>query len=576
MNWRETYEKWLNSPALSEEEWKELDSIRGDDKEIEDRFYAPLVFGTAGLRGVMGLGTNRMNIHVIRHATQAFAELIVAEGAGAMKRGVCVCHDCRHNSKEFAREAAAIMAANGVHVRLFESLRPTPELSFAIRHYGAEAGINVTASHNPKEYNGYKVYWSDGAQLPPQHAEEIARRMENSDIFRSPRRMDFDAAVEQGLIEWMGEETDEAFLKNVEQQAINRDVVAKVADDFRIVYTPFHGCGWKLVPEALNRLGVKHVYPVKEQMVLDGDFPTVKSPNPENPEGFYIAIELAKKVNSDLIIGTDPDSDRIGVMARRNGEYIPITGNQMGCLLLDYIINARRAAGTMPEHPAALSTIVSTTMVQRICEENGVHFEATFTGFKFMAEKLAEYKEKGSYEYILAFEESYGYMVGDYVRDKDAVTASMIVAEMAAYYYDRGMTLIDAIDELYAKYGYYREETVNLYMYGVDGLGEMRALMESLRKTPPREIGGLPVARVRDYESGDVTIPGLGVVEKTPIVGSNVLYFELADGSALVVRPSGTEPKIKMYVLARGASAEECDEKKKRFADYSRSLAEKK
>ena len=321
MTWRETYEKWLNSPALSEEEWKELDAIRDDPKEIEDRFYAPLVFGTAGLRGIMGLGTNRMNIHVIRHATQAFAELIVAEGAEAMKRGVCVCHDCRNNGVAFAREAAAIMAANGVHVRIFESLRPTPELSFAIRHYGAEAGINVTASHNPKEYNGYKVYWSDGAQLPPQHAAEIARRMENSDIFRAPHSMDFDEAVEKGLIEWMGEETDEAFLKNVEAQAINRDVVAKVADDFRVVYTPFHGCGWKLVPEALHRLGVKHLYPVEEQMVLDGNFPTVKSPNPENPEGFYLAIDLAKKVDSDLIIGTDPDSDRIGVLARRNGDH---------------------------------------------------------------------------------------------------------------------------------------------------------------------------------------------------------------------------------------------------------------
>ena len=576
MTWRETYEKWLNSPALSEEEWKELDAIRDDPKEIEDRFYAPLVFGTAGLRGIMGLGTNRMNIHVIRHATQAFAELIAAEGTEAMKRGVCVCHDCRNNGVAFAREAAAIMAANGVHVRIFESLRPTPELSFAIRHYGAEAGINVTASHNPKEYNGYKVYWSDGAQLPPQHAAEIARRMENSDIFRAPHSMDFDEAVEKGLIEWMGEETDEAFLKNVEAQAINRDVVAKVADDFRVVYTPFHGCGWKLVPEALHRLGVKHLYPVEEQMVLDGNFPTVKSPNPENPEGFYLAIDLAKKVDSDLIIGTDPDSDRIGVLARRNGEYIPITGNQMGCLLLDYIINARRAAGTMPEHPAALSTIVSTTMVQRICEMNDVHFEATFTGFKFMAEKLAEYKAKGNYEYILAFEESYGYMMGDYVRDKDAVTASMMAAEMAAYYYDRGMTLIDAIDELYKKYGFYSEETVNLFMYGVDGLGEMRALMASLRQTPPAEVGGTPVTRVRDYQTGDVVIPGLGVVEKTPIVGSNVLFFELSDGSALVVRPSGTEPKIKMYVLARGASAEEAKARKERYAAYARSLAEKK
>ncbi|MBQ3276184.1 MAG: phospho-sugar mutase [Oscillospiraceae bacterium] len=573
MSWRETYEEWLNSPVLSEEEWKELDAIRGDDKEIEDRFYAPLVFGTAGLRGVMGLGTNRMNIHVIRHATQAFAELIVAEGPEAMKRGVCVCFDCRNNSDVFAREAAAIMAANGVHVRIFESLRPTPELSFAIRYYGAQAGINVTASHNPKEYNGYKVYWSDGAQLPPQHAEQIADRMAHSDVFRAPRRMEFDAAVAQGLIETLGEETDELFLGNVMAQAVNREIVAKVADDLHIVYTPFHGCGWHLVPEALRRLGIKHLYPVEEQMVLDGNFPTVKSPNPENPEGFYLGVALAKKVNSDLIIGTDPDSDRVGVLARRDGEYIPISGNQMGCLLLDYLIRARREAGTLPENAAAITTIVSTSMVRRICEVNGIHFDETFTGFKFIAEKLAEYKAEGSYEYILGFEESYGYMVGDYVRDKDAVTASMLIAEMAAYYFDRGMTLLDAMDELYEKYGYFREETLNLFMYGVDGLGEMRALMASLRENPPQEVGGVKVERVRDYQSGDIRIPGLGVVGKTAISGSNVLYFDLADGSALVVRPSGTEPKIKMYVLARDATAEGAMDKRRRFADFARGLS---
>ena len=573
MSWRESYEEWINSPALSEEEWKELDAIRGDDKEIEDRFYAPLVFGTAGLRGVMGLGTNRMNIHVVRHTTQAFAELIAAEGPEAMARGVCVCCDCRNNSELFAREAASVMAANGVHVRIFEALRPTPELSFAIRHYGAQAGINVTASHNPKEYNGYKVYWSDGAQLPPQHAEQIARRMAESDMFRSPRRMEFDDAVARGLIETMGAETDEAFLENVMGQAVNRQIVAKVADDFRIVYTPFHGCGWSLVPEALRRLGIKHLYPVKEQMVLDGDFPTVKSPNPENPEGFYLAVDLARQVGSDLIIGTDPDSDRVGVMARRGDEYVTITGNQMGCLLLDYLINARRAAGSMPERPAAITTIVSTSMVRRICEVNDVHFDETFTGFKFIAEKLAEYKAQGSYEYILGFEESYGYMVGDYVRDKDAVTASMLIAEMAAYYFDRGMTLPDAMDELYRKYGYFREETLNLYMYGVDGLGEMKALMAALREEPPTEVGGLAVARVRDYQTGDVRVPGLGVVEKTAISGSNVLYFDLTDGSALVVRPSGTEPKIKMYVLARDETDEGALAKRDRIAAYAKSLS---
>ena len=574
MTWRESYEEWLNSPALSESEWKELDAIKDDEKEIEDRFYAPLAFGTAGLRGIMGLGTNRMNIHIIRHATQAFAELIVSEGEDAAKKGVCICFDCRVNSDVFAREAACIMAANGVHVRLFEALRPTPELSFAIRHYGAQAGINVTASHNPKEYNGYKVYWSDGAQLPPQHAEQIARRMESSDVFRAPRRMDYDKACAEGLIEIMGEETDEAFLKEVLPMAVNREIVAKVADDFKIVYTPFHGCGWKLVPEALHRLGIKHLYPVAEQMVLDGTFPTVVSPNPENPEGFYLAVDLAREIGSDLIIGTDPDSDRVGVMVRSGDEYVTITGNQMGCLLLDYIITAKRQTGTMPPHPAALTTIVSTSMVRRICEMNDVHFDETFTGFKFMAEKIAEYNQNDSYQYLLAFEESYGYMVGDYVRDKDAVTASMLIAEMAAYYFDRGMTLKDAMDELYAKYGFFREQTINLYMYGVDGLGEMRKLMAALRQEPPTEVGGIAVARIRDYQTGDITIPGLGVVEKTAIVGSNVLYFELTDGSNLVVRPSGTEPKIKMYVLARDETAAGAAEKADRIAAYAKGLAE--
>ena len=575
-SYKEEYQYWLDSPALGEEEWKELSSIAEDEKEIESRFFAPLEFGTAGLRGVMATGLNRMNIHVIRWATQAFATVVKAEGEEACKKGVVICYDCRLNSEKFAREAAGVMAANGIRVRIFDALRPTPELSFAVIHYGATAGINITASHNPREYNGYKVYWSDGAQLPPQHAAAVAEEMSKIDIFHDVKRLSFDEAMASGLVEVIGAETDEAFLENVMAMSINKAVVEKVADEFKIVYTPFHGAGYKLVPEALKRLGVKHLYAEPKQMVIDGNFPTVVSPNPENPEGFYLAVDLAKQVGSDLIIGTDPDSDRIGVLARRNGEYIPITGNQMGCLLLDYIINARRAAGTMPEHPAALSTIVSTTMVQRICEANDVHFEATFTGFKFMAEKLAEYKEKGNYEYILAFEESYGYMMGDYVRDKDAVTASMMAAEMAAYYYDRGMTLIDAIDELYNKYGFYSEETVNLFMYGVDGLGEMRALMASLRQTPPAEVGGTPVTRVRDYQTGDVMIPGLGVVEKTPIVGSNVLFFELSDGSALVVRPSGTEPKIKMYVLARGASAEEAKARKDRYAAFARSLAEKK
>ena len=449
-NYMEEYQRWLDSPALSEEEWGELNAIREDEKEIRERFFAPLEFGTAGLRGTMKTGLHNMNIHIIRHATQAFADVICAEGEAAMKKGIVIAHDCRLNGRQFAEEAAAVMAANGIYVRIFDELRPTPELSFAVRYYGATAGLNVTASHNPKEYNGYKVYWSDGAQLPPQHADHIAQRMAETDLFTCYKTCDYKEAVKNGAIAVIGEETDEAFLGEVMKQAINPGAVAAVADEFRIVYTPFHGCGYKLVPEALKRLGMKHVFPVPEQMVIDGNFPTVVSPNPENPEGFYLAVALAKKVDSDLIIGTDPDSDRVGTMVRNaDGEYVTITGNQMGVLLLDYIIQARKTAGSMPPSPGTMCSLVSTPMARTVAEKNGVHFEDTFTGFKFMAERVATWEAANSYQYIFAFEESYGYMVGDYVRDKDAVTISMLIAEMAAWYHAKGMTLLDALNALY-------------------------------------------------------------------------------------------------------------------------------
>ena len=556
--YREEYQRWLDSPALSEREWEELNAIGGDEKELENRFFAPLDFGTAGLRGTMKLGLHNMNVHVIRHATQAFADVINAEGPEAAGRGIVIAHDCRLNGADFAREAACVMAANGIHVRIFDALRPTPELSFAVRHLGTAAGLNITASHNPKEYNGYKVYWSDGAQLPPQKAEAIARRMKELDIFTGFKTCGFEEALADGRIEMLGGETDEAFLEQVLAQAIDKEAVKAAADELKIVYTPFHGCGYKLVPEALKRLGIKHLYPVEQQMVIDGAFPTVESPNPENPEGFYLAVDLAKKVGSDLIIGTDPDSDRIGTMVRKGDEYVAITGNQLGVLLLDYIINARLSTGAMPPNPGAVTSIVTTGMARTVAEKNGVHFEETFTGFKFMAERIAQWEAAGSYQYIFAFEESYGYMLGDYVRDKDAVTAAMLVAEMAAHYHGKGMTLLDAMDALYEKYGWFMEKTVNLVMPGLDGLEKMRALMAALRARPPREIAGEEVIRLRDYQDGSIAVAGLGKVDKTPIVGSNVLYFELADGSSFIIRPSGTEPKIKIYLLVRGRSREDC------------------
>ena len=570
--YQEEYQHWLDSPALSEAEWAELDSIRDDEKEIENCFFAPLEFGTAGLRGTMKLGLHHMNIHVIRHATQAFANVIAAEGEEAKLRGIIIAHDCRLNGVAFAREAACVMAANGIRVRLFDDLRPTPELSFAVRFYGATAGLNITASHNPKEYNGYKVYWSDGAQLPPQKADAIAKQMEAIDIFNGFKTCDFEKAVKDGLIELIGTETDEAFLDRVLAQAIDREVVKEVADDFKIVYTPFHGCGYKLVPEALKRLGIKHLYPVPQQMVIDGNFPTVVSPNPENPEGFYLAVELAQKVGSDLIIGTDPDSDRIGTMVRSGDGYTPITGNQLGVLLIDYIINARRAAGTMPKKPGVVASIVTTSMARAVCEANDVHFEDTFTGFKYMAERVAAWEAAGTYQYIFAYEESYGYMMGDYVRDKDAVTAAMMVAEMAAFYHKKGMTLLDAMNALYEKYGWFKEHTLNLVMPGLDGLQKMRSLMAELHANPLKEIGGQKVIRTRDYADGSVYVADLGKVGTTPFAGSDVLYFELADGSSFIIRPSGTEPKIKIYLLVRGADEEQCDERLEKYKAFAESF----
>ena len=569
----EEYRHWMDSPALSENEWKELDNISADVEEIKSRFFAPLEFGTAGLRGVMGMGLNRMNRHVIRHATQAFAAVICAEGEQAMKKGVVICYDCRENSELFARSAASVMAANGIFVRIFDALRPTPELSFAIRKYGATAGINVTASHNPREYNGYKVYWADGAQLPPKHAQAISDAMAKIDIFTGIKRMIYTEAVDQGLVETIGAETDEDFLENVLSQSIDRDAVARVADSFKIVYTPFHGTGYRLVPEALRRLGIKNIIPVPQQMVIDGSFPTVKSPNPEEPEGFHLAIELARSENCDLIIGTDPDADRVGIMVRDDkGEYVTVSGNQTGVLLLDYIITAKKRAGTLPENAAAVRTIVTTEMAREVASQNGVHLDDTFTGFKFMAEKIAEYEKDGSYSYILAYEESYGYMIGNYVRDKDAVTASMLIAEMAAYYFEKGMTLLQALETLYEKYGYFSERTLNLVMPGIDGLENMQKLMTRLRETPPAEISGVKVLRERDYASGKIIVPGLGFVGKTHITGSNVLYFELEDDTSFIVRPSGTEPKIKIYILVSGKNRQECSQKIDGYVSYALAL----
>ena len=556
MDFMKEYEKWLASPALSAEEKAELESIKNDPKEIESRFYGPLEFGTAGLRGTMYVGLHNMNIHVIRWATQGFADVICAEGQEGKDRGVAICMDCRNHSAEFARAAAEVCAANGIHVRIFESLRPTPELSFAVREYHCQAGINVTASHNPKEYNGYKVYWEDGAQLPPRHADAIAKRLEEIDIFNDIKTMPYDEAVSAGLIEVLGAETDEKFLSNVMAQVNDPETVAKVADTFKLVYTPFHGTGHKLIPEALRRMGIKQLICVPEQMVIDGNFPTVVSPNPENPEGFYLAVDIAKKEGADFILGSDPDADRVGIMVRtKDGEFKVISGNQTGVLLLDYLIGAMKRSGKLPEKPVALKTIVTTEMARKVAEVNGLQSYDTFTGFKFLAEKKDKLENAGEGKVIFAYEESYGYMLGDYVRDKDAVTASLMLTEMAAWYAAQGMTLADALDALYEKYGYYAEKTFNLVMPGLDGLKDMAKLMKQLREAPPAEISGVKVNVFKDYQDGSVTDNATGEKTTMELSGSNVLRFEMADGTSVIVRPSGTEPKIKVYILAQGKDA---------------------
>ena len=573
MSYRENYENWLNSPALSQEEKAELESIRGDEKEIESRFFDQLAFGTAGLRGTMGVGLYRMNVHVIRHATQAFAQVILEEGPEAAARGVAVCFDCRNNSGLFAREAACVMAGNGIPVRLFQALRPTPELSFAVREYGCIAGINVTASHNPKEYNGYKVYWEDGAQLPPKHADEVARKMRELDVFASVKTMDYDQAVSQGKITLLGAETDERFLSNVMEQVNDKAVVEQMADTFKMVYTPFHGTGYQLLPEALKRLGMKHVICVPEQMVIDGNFPTVASPNPENPEGFYLAVDLAKANDADFILGSDPDADRVGIMVRtKDDDFVVISGNQTGVLLLDYLIGAKRRTGKMPENPVALKTIVTTEMARKVAEVNGLKCYDTFTGFKFLAEKKDKLEHSGEGKVIFSYEESYGYMLGDYVRDKDAVSASVELTEMAAWYASQGMTLYDALQALFEKYGYYGEKTLNLVMPGLDGLKKMADLMAGLRAQPPVEIAGVAVREQKDYQDGSVVRVSDGVRSAMELSGSNVLRYEMADGTSLIVRPSGTEPKVKVYILANGESKAACDEKVAKYAAWAETL----
>lgn len=555
MNYKQNYEKWMNSPKVDEATKAELAALSEEEKEL--RFYAPLSFGTAGLRGKMGAGLGNMNTYTVAWATQGFARYILE--SGGKDEGVVISCDSRNNSMLFARTAAEVLAANGIKVYFFDGIRPTPVLSFAVRELSAVGGINITASHNPKQYNGYKVYWSDGAQISLSQAETISSNITSADIFDDVKTCDFDSAVSEGKIEMIGPEIDGKFLAAVKSQQVYPDAVKKAADDLRIVYTPLHGAGYKLVPEVLRQIGIRHLYTVDEQMIPDGDFPTASFPNPELPEVFELGIKKATEADSDLIIASDPDADRMGVMARGKNGFEVLTGNQTGVLLLDYIITALKEQGIMPPEPYAVKTIVTSEMAAAVCKANGITLHNVLTGFKFIGEVIGNYERKGSGDFLFGYEESYGYLKGTHARDKDAVVACMLVAEMAAFYHNKGMTLCDAMNALYEKYGCYREKTLNIYMEGLDGLARMKALMDSLREEPPTAFAGEAVCEVRDYLSGVVTDLVSGEKSGTGLPSSNVLYYRTEKDNVVVIRPSGTEPKIKVYLLLHADTVEAAD-----------------
>ena len=548
MGYQTEYDRWMESPILCPEERAELAAIAGQEEEIEDRFYRSLSFGTAGLRGVMGMGTNRMNHYVVRQASEAFARVILQEDPQGKERGVCICFDCRIGSRDFAAVAAHAMRRHGIKVYLFEDCRPTPQLSFAVRHFDAAAGINVTASHNPKEYNGFKVYWSGGAQLPPAQADRVAAEMAQIPVLAQ----DGEVLGETGELVLLDAAFDRLYMDAVLKNAVDTQAIPAVSEDFRVVFTPFHGVGGAIVPRVLREAGLRHLYPVVEQMAPDGNFPTVKSPNPEDPAGFALAAELAQQVCADFIVGTDPDADRVGIQVKdASGRFVPVSGNRTGALLLQYLLTAGEKNGRLPQNPALIKTLVTSDLSRKIAEAHGVACYDTFTGFKYMAEKVRELEETHTGNYVLAYEESYGYMIGDHARDKDGVVGALLLTEMAAWYHSRGMTVLEGLQEIWETYGFYAEETRNVMFPGADGMARMQRIMEGLRMAPPAKIGGKAVLALRDYRSGLRTAGGCET--PTHISGSDVLYFELEGGSNLVVRPSGTEPKIKVYALVQGA-----------------------
>ena len=576
MNYQETYQEWLNNPYFDEATKEELKNIQDDDNEIKERFYSDLAFGTAGLRGIIGAGINRMNIYVVRKATQGLADYILEQGTD--KKRVAIAFDSRHMSPEFADEAALCLAANGIKAYIFESLRPTPELSFAVRYYNCIAGINITASHNPPEYNGYKVYWEDGAQITPPHDSGIMGEVQKVTDYNTVKTMDEEAAKASGLYQVIGKDVDDTYMEELKSQVIHMDAIKAMAKELKIVYSPLHGTGNIPARRVLKELGFENVYVVKEQELPDGEFPTVSYPNPEADEAFELGLKLAKEVDADLVLATDPDADRLGVRVKdsKTGEYHTLTGNMSGCLLADYEIGQRKAVnGGLPADGAMISTIVTTNMAAAIARYYGVKFIEVLTGFKYIGQQILGFEQKGEGSYLFGFEESYGCLIGTHARDKDAIVATMALCEAAAYYKTKNMTLWDAMIELYERYGYYKDDIQSITLKGIEGLEKIQTILNNLRENPPAEIGGYKVLSARDYKADTVVDMATKEVKPTGLPNSNVLYYDMNDDAWVCVRPSGTEPKIKIYYGIKGTSLEDAQEKSQALGQAVKELIDK-
>ena len=561
MDYKEIYNQWLENPYFDEATKEELKAIKDDENEIKERFYMDLEFGTAGLRGIIGAGTNRMNIYVVRRATQGLANYIAK--VDKKSQGVAIAYDSRHMSPEFAQEAALCLAANGIKAYIFETLRPTPELSFAVRHLGCVAGINVTASHNPPEYNGYKVYWEDGAQITPPHDTGIMGEVKAISDWNTVKTMDKEEAVKAGLFEVIGQAVDDAYMAELKKQIIHMDAIQAEGKNLKIVYTPLHGTGNIPARRILKELGFENVYVVPEQELPDGDFPTVSYPNPEAAEAFELGLKLAREVDADIVLATDPDADRLGVRVKdRNGEYHDLTGNMSGCLLANYELSQRKAVnGSLPEDGALVKTIVTTNLADAIAKGYGVNLIEVLTGFKYIGQQILGFENNGKGTYLFGFEESYGCLIGTYARDKDAIVATMALCEAAAYYKTQGKTLWDAMIDMYEEFGYYKDAIQAVTMKGIEGLQKIQEIMTTLRQNPPAEFAGHKVTAVRDSKLDEITDLATGEKKPTGLPNSNVLYYELTDDAWVCVRPSGTEPKVKFYYGVKGTSLADADEK---------------